>query len=188
MRGANLDDRLDAVADYYRLGPSERTRLRSAAEAFLGSEIAERMRAAGRSDTEVPIYVPLNETSLVGSLDAIAWENGRLLIVDYKTGASPAERPDRAEDHALQAQCYALAGLAGGATAVEVTFAFVEHPGVVETHTFEASDAAGLRKRVLEIADSMHATPTHLVSYDPGVCDGCPALGGLCPIKQPRRR
>ena len=128
-----------------------------------------------------------------GVFDVIAREaGGRTLVVDYKTdrldGADPQALADRA--YGTQRLIYALAALRAGASQVEVVHTFLELPlrPAVAVYTREqlpaldaelSAMAGGVLSREFTVTEAPHR----------GVCDGCPAEGGLCswPIEMTRR-
>jgi ATP-dependent helicase/nuclease subunit A len=129
-----------------------------------------------------------------GVFDVIAREaGGRALVVDYKTdrldGADPQALADRA--YGTQRLVYALAALRAGAAQVEVVYTFLELPQrpAVAAYTREQASAleaelsalaGGVLRREFTVTDAPHR----------GVCDGCPAEGGLCswPLEMTRRK
>jgi hypothetical protein len=140
---------------------------------------------------EVPFAVPLQSSTLVGKLDLLARTGASALVVDYKTGEE-ALGPDSLDGHRSQADCYALAALAGGAERVEVRFVGVEtddggRPREM-SFAYTAHDAEGLCEaigaRARELADGPFEPRS---SYRPGLCDDCPAARGVCPVKVPAR-
>jgi ATP-dependent helicase/nuclease subunit A len=133
------------------------------------------------------------EILIGGVFDVIAREpGGRTLIVDYKTdrldGADPQALADTA--YGTQRLVYALAALKAGADSVEVVHTFLElpqRPAVAhftraQLPTLETaleSLAGGVLRREFTVTEAPHR----------GVCDGCPAEGGLCswPLEMTRR-
>ena len=123
----------------------------------------------------------------------IAREPGGLtLVVDYKTdrldGADPQTLADAA--YGTQRLVYALAALRAGAERVEVVHTFLELPQrpAVADFTREqmpaleaalGAQADGVLRREFAVTDAPHR----------GLCDGCPAEGGLCswPLEMTRR-
>ncbi len=164
---------------------------------FAAGELCQRLgRASGvrreerfrflLSDASVPILIG-------GVFDVIAREPGGLtLVVDYKTdrldGADPQTLADTA--YGTQRLVYALAALRAGAERVEVVHTFLElpqRPAVAhftreEMPALEAAlgaQADGVLRREFTVTDAPHR----------GLCDGCPAEGGLCswPLEMTRR-
>jgi len=175
----------------FGLDDDQLTRLRQATDTFVGSTTARRLNDCEVVRREEPLRVAVSGTMVVGSIDAIGWLGNRALVVDYKTGHGPDDIDDsRRGAYELQAKTYALAAFEGGASEVEVAFCFVEHQAQTITHRFTRGvDRDGLRdeigRRINEIAEG---GTRHLPVYDRNVCEGCPALGGLCPIDAPVRR
>lgn len=178
---------LDATCRRYRLDGSARARLVATAERFLGGEIARRAYAGERVDRESPLRVPVGDTHLVGNMDLLSWTGQRALIVDYKTGEAPPKDSPRLHGYRLQASCYALAVLKGGAEEAEVVFVFVEHDEASVSFEFQKSDLVTLER---DIAGRLAAIESsdfpHLDSFRAETCRDCPA-GGLCPVKRPHR-
>ena len=83
---------------------------------------------------------------------------GSALVVDYKTGGSPAETAEQLhEKHLLQATCYAYAVLMEGYAQVECVFVRVEQaragnetqPQTV-SYRFDAADAPAIRAAIVQ--------------------------------------
>lgn len=189
--GAPSADSYELIAKRFGLDADQRTRLTRAAETFADSETARRLNGCEVVRREEPLRVPVNNTMVVGSIDAIGWLGSSAFVVDYKTGHGPDDIDDsRRGAYELQAKTYALAAFEGGASEVEVAFCFVEHQAQTITHRFtREADCEELRdeigRRITEIAEG---GTQHLPVYDRNVCEGCAALGGLCPIDAPIRR
>jgi len=189
---APSSQRLAAIARRWRLTGDAEARLRKAVEGFLRSAACREAYGAGAPAHEVPFAVPLEGATLVGKLDLLSGTEGEALVVDYKTGPD-ALAPGSVDGHRGQADCYALAALAGGATTVEVRFVGVEtdeggRPREV-SFTYSAEDAPRLREALTARARELSEGPFEpLASYAPGTCDDCPAARGVCPVKVPARR
>jgi len=176
-----------AAAARYALDAADAARLESAVNGFVHSELGVRAHGGARVGKEVPLRVRLGPSVLQGNIDLISWDGLSALVVDYKTGKAPSGGDDRRDAaYQLQAQCYALAALESGAEDVEVAFCFVEHGCRAVTFRFTRDDVERVRseleRRVQSIVDD---EITHLATYDAGVCEQCPALGGICPIDRP---
>lgn|GEM_PF-1289372 len=212
LEGSDVTTAVRKVSARERLDAETTKRLADAAGRFLGGSLARRVRAAERFACEQPLLVPLGENVLIGSLDLIAWQGGHALIVDYKTGGAKegaagaggagsdkagggtgAAGVDAAGaggehdgDRLLQAQCYALAALGAGADSVEVVFAFIERDGEDKVFKFAADEHDHLRTEIQGIANlASTAGIRPLASYEPGLCDTCPALGVICSVQAP---
>jgi ATP-dependent exoDNAse (exonuclease V) beta subunit len=185
-------ERLAAIARRWELTTGGAVRLRSAVEGFLRSEACRDAHADEPPAHEVPFAVPLAGATLVGKLDLLASTAGGALVIDYKTGAT-ALGSDSQGEHRAQADCYALAALAGGAKTVEVRFVGVEtdeRGGPRDmSFAYAAGDAATLREALSTRAGALAAGPFEpLSAYMPGLCDDCPAARGVCLVKVPPRR
>jgi ATP-dependent exoDNAse (exonuclease V) beta subunit len=162
---------------------------------FTAGELCRRLgRATGVRREERFRFLLGSAGVLVGGVfDVIAREpGGRTLIVDYKTdrldGADPQALADTA--YGTQRLVYALAALKAGAEHVEVVHTFLEMPGRPAVAHFTRDQllalesalgalAGGVLRREFTVTDAPHR----------GVCDGCPAEGGLCswPLELTRR-
>ena len=144
------------------LSVEQRDRLDAALERWFASDIASRMGACESVSPEAPFLVrvggPCDAAYLEGEIDLLGCvapagtreqPAGSALVVDYKTGGSPAETAEQLhEKHLLQATCYAYAVLSEGYAQVECVFVRVEQdradaPGQPQTvsYRFDAADA-----------------------------------------------
>ena len=128
-----------------------------------------------------------------GALDVLAREpGGAMLVVDYKSDRlEEADPREQVESHyATQRLVYALAALRAGADRVEVAHLFLEAPRDPVTAAFSASDAPRLERELAELAAGVLAREfTVADAPHRGLCNGCPAEGGLCswPLAMTRR-
>ena len=121
---------------------------------------------------------------LKGFIDLMAWQNdGSLLIIDYKTGASEKTHGD----YRAQADCYALAGLCRGIQEVKVLMVRPEvrdSLGEPEVFAFDyASDTREtLRTNLLATIEAMeNAETAGLDGVDRIECAAhCSMYGALC--------
>ena len=187
--GQDRGTALEAVNGRHSLTQGQRQRLERAVDAFMGSEVAIRALSGQRIAREQPMRVSLGETSLTGAIDLISWKGDVATVVDYKTGQSPEADASRLPAYKLQAECYALGAVRAGATAVSVSFVFVDHDAYTLAFEFDARDAgriaAEIEARLELIRDG--AFP-HLEAFEAAACSDCPALGGICPIDFPKGR
>ena len=118
---------------------------------------------------------------LHGRLDVLWRENGKALVVDYKSnlldGADPHEIVDA--EYRLQRLVYALACLRDGAHEVEVAYQFLERPDDVVSATFSADDLPELEAELSDAISRIRAgvfvpTPSEFA------CADCPALDLVC--------
>ncbi|HTU84741.1 MAG TPA: 3'-5' exonuclease, partial [Solirubrobacteraceae bacterium] len=160
---------------------------------FAGGELCRRLGRAIGVRREERFRFLLGNQMIGGAFDVIAREpGGRTLVVDYKTdrldGADPQELADRA--YGTQRLVYALAALRGGAAEVEVVHTFLELPQQPAVASFKHEEAPALEAKLAELARGV-LERRFAVTDAPrrGVCDGCPAEGGLCswPLEMTRR-
>lgn len=144
------------------LSAEQRDRLDAALERWFASDVASHMGACESVSPEAPFLVrvggPCDAAYLEGEIDLLGCvapagtreqPAGSALVVDYKTGGSPAETAEQLhEKHLLQATCYAYAVLLEGYAQVECVFVRVEQdrtdaPGQPQTvsYRFDAADA-----------------------------------------------
>ena len=144
------------------LSAEQRERLDAALERWFASDIAARVGVCESVSAEAPFLVrvggPCDAAYLEGEIDLLGCVApagsreqpvGSALVVDYKTGGSPAETSEQLhEKHLLQATCYAYAVLLEGYAQVECVFVRVEQdradaPGQPQTvsYRFDAADA-----------------------------------------------
>jgi RecB family exonuclease len=123
----------------------------------------------------------------VGSIDLLARDGGHAQVVDYKTGSAPLAASEAKDRYRLQGACYALAVLRGGAEQATVSFVEIER-GCRETlYEYAREHISAIEAELLGVLDRMRAGEWDPCDrYDPRTCDGCPALGGLCPVTPPR--
>jgi len=171
--------------------PAEVADLRDMVERFAASGLRERIARARRVRTELPFAFTLvppgagGRSLLVnGVVDVHAPEDdGRLMVVDYKSDALDGREPDEltAEGYSTQRLVYALAGLRGGARRVEVVHCFLEAPERLASAVYEADDAGRLEAELLGLARGVvegrfePAAEPHLE-----LCATCPGRAALC--------
>ncbi len=183
-----------ATAAQRPLGPGEADQIAALIELFLDSEIRARLSAATDVRHEERFAFLLGGDVLInGALDVLAREpGGRMLVVDYKSdrldGADPRELMLTA--YATQRLIYALAALRAGAGEVDVAHVFLEAPRDPVMASFSASEVPRLERELAGLAAGVLAR-RFAVTEQPhrGICNGCPAEGGLCswPLALTRR-
>jgi len=191
--------RVTAVARGLRLSDSEARALRETTETFLrtryGRELLARRRQA---KTEMPFGVVLGGEGgplLVGAIDVCFLGGGGAELVDYKSGRGSFEK-DRSrspgEAYELQAKCYALAALMGGAETATVRFVYPEVLGGDREprqllYRYESRDAKRIESSLLAQWEAMADKPYRATSrWCPEPCSGCPASGSVCELTDPR--
>jgi RecB family exonuclease len=131
------DSQLLAIARFFELDREETERLRVAVKRYAESDVASTVSRAETMSRETPFVLPIGGLfKLTGSIDLYARSGESATIVDYKSGRT-GEGADLAARYRLQSDCYALAALRDGRTAVHVEFV---RP--------EVSDDAGRMQRV----------------------------------------
>jgi ATP-dependent helicase/nuclease subunit A len=175
-----------AVADavrlrYPRATEEEVERIRRLAAAFSESELAARLADCAGAAAERPFAFEHDGVLLHGRLDVLHREDGRALVVDYKTNLLEGESPDEIveRDYRLQRLVYALACFRAGADEVEVVYQFLEQPDELVSTTFSREEApeleAELSAAIAQIqAGEFRPTPSDFA------CPGCPALDLVC--------
>lgn len=193
VAGSWSDERRDALARRHGLDSSTASLLDQAVGAFKSSGLLERIRAHDSVRTEAPFAVAVGDALLVGRMDVLAESSGRSLVIDFKSHGAriPSEteaKPGDAARFERQMRCYALAALAGGAEAVETAIYDVNAGDISAAWTFAAGQRAELEAELHEVLGKIARSDfAPLGRYDHASCVGCPALGGLCSIRGPRR-
>jgi ATP-dependent exoDNAse (exonuclease V) beta subunit len=158
--------------------------VRSLAAAFADSPLAQRIARARSVHREHGFAVPLAGTLLTGIVDVLARERSGQLIVDYKTDGVSAHADLLAyvdEHYGVQRRVYALAALRGGATRVDVAYAFLERPQEPIAERFVAADADRLEVELAALAQGLLAGE-YPVTATPHreLCETCPGRRALC--------
>jgi len=163
------------------LSEEERARVRGFVEAYCTSELARRVAELEGVVQEQHFTFEHDGVLLHGYLDVYHRQDGRALVVDYKTNMlgelSPEEIVD--EGYRLQRLVYALACLRAGADEVEVVYQFLERSDSVVATVFARGDTPALEAELSEAiariqAGDFRPTPSEFT------CAGCPALDVVC--------
>jgi ATP-dependent helicase/nuclease subunit A len=175
-----------AVAETVRIRYPDATdgevdRIGSLAAAFSQSQLARRLAACAGAASERPFAFEHDGVLLHGRLDVLHREDGRALVVDYKTNQLEGESPDEVveRDYRLQRLVYALACFRAAADEVEVVYQFLEAPDELVTTTFVRDQMpeleAELSTAIAQIqSGDFRPTPSEFA------CSGCPALDLVC--------
>ncbi len=174
-------ERLEGIARCHGLSSSAAPELRSAVTAFTDSELGARALASKCILTEVPVAVRTESALFVGTIDLLAWEGDRALVVDHKSGEMAEDGADR---RLLQAECYAWPLLRGGASVVDVVFASVaggEASGPrTEAYTFTCAERGRIEARLTASIEAVCAERAFDPTPSREVCSGCAAAPGVC--------
>ena len=166
---------------YPAASEAELERIAGLVEAYCRSPLALRIATLAGARPERPFAFEHDGVLLHGRLDVLWREDGKALVVDYKSnllnGADPHEIVEA--DYRLQRLVYALACLRDGAQEVEVAYQFLEQPDDVVSATFSADDLGELESRLSDAISRIRAgvfvpTPSEFA------CADCPALDLVC--------
>jgi ATP-dependent helicase/nuclease subunit A len=164
---AVTDEELERIGDFVR--------------SYCDSDVARRIAGLSGVTVERPFAFEHDGVLLHGRLDVLHRENGRALVLDYKTNvleeASPEELVET--EYRVQRLVYALACLNAGAEEVEVVYHFLERPDAVVTTTYDRSCVEELEAELSAAVDRIRSgefrpTPSEYA------CAGCPALDIVC--------
>jgi ATP-dependent exoDNAse (exonuclease V) beta subunit len=150
-------------------------------DSWAGSALAGRVRGLDGAQPELPFAFEIDGVLIRGRFDLYhQGADGSALVVDYKTNRlgelTPDELVERSYRH--QVAIYALAALLGGATSVEVAYAFLDGPDAVAVRHFTADDVPALQDG---IRGSLGPILEGRFEANPGPwCADCPALDLLC--------
>jgi len=149
--------------------------------AYCESSLAQRIAGLEGATVERPFAFEHDGVLLRGRIDVFHLQDGRALIVDYKTnvleGASPAEVVER--EYTLQRLVYALACLRGGAEEVEVVYQFLERPEDLVTLGYTAENLPALEAELSTAIAAIQAGEFRPTPSD-YACPTCPALDLVC--------
>jgi ATP-dependent exoDNAse (exonuclease V) beta subunit len=173
---------LDPVRSWYpAVTDEELERIGAFVVAYCESELAARVAALDGAAAERPFAFEHEGVLLHGRLDAFWREDGRALVLDYKTNSLAEGAPEEIveADYRLQRLVYALACFRSGADAVEVVYHFLERPDAVVSTAFRREDVPALEADLSEAiariqAGDFRPTPSEFT------CAGCPALDRVC--------
>jgi ATP-dependent exoDNAse (exonuclease V) beta subunit len=150
--------------------------------AYCGSELAKRIAALGGARPERPFAFEQDGVLLRGRLDVLWRQNGRALVLDYKTNLLEERRPHDivADEYGLQRAVYAAVCLLAGAEEVEVVYQFLERPDDVVSETYGTDRLVELRGMV-GAAIGRALSGEYAPSPSAYACQGCPLLDLTCP-------
>jgi ATP-dependent helicase/nuclease subunit A len=170
------------VRDWYPAATGEELeRVRGFVGSYCGSELAARVARLEGCAKERHFTFEHDGVLLHGYLDVFHAEDGRALVLDYKTNSLAEGTPEEIveQDYRLQRLVYALAAFRAGADEVEVVYHFLERPDAVVATRFLRAEAptleAELSAAIARIRrGEFRPTPSDFV------CAGCPALDVVC--------
>jgi ATP-dependent exoDNAse (exonuclease V) beta subunit len=170
-------ERLQAIARHERLSAEDAQRLEATVEALGEGPLARELTAATEVTREMPFAIPLAGVVLVGSIDAIALQPDRVLVIDYKTG-DPSAADD--ESRRLQAACYALPAIRWAGRPACVAFVYAD--GTEERMDMDEDALQELLSRqVTPLIDGIVGGEfAPLPEYEHLLCTSCPGSAGLC--------
>ncbi len=166
---------------YPAVTEEELERIRGFVSSYCDSELGRRIAGLAGAVPERPFAFEHDGVLLHGRLDVHWSDDGRALVLDYKTNSLAEGTPEEIvrADYRLQQLVYALACFRAGADEVEVVYHFLERPDAVVSTTFARDDLdtleAELSAAIARIDEGdFHPTPSEFT------CAGCPALDRVC--------
>jgi hypothetical protein len=166
---------------YQAVSDEELDRIAGLVDSYCRSALASRLAALAGARPERPFAFEHDGVLLHGRLDVLWRENGKALVVDYKSnaleGADPQEIVD--SEYRLQRLVYALACLRDGAHDAEVVYQFLERPEDVVSATFTVGDLPELESELSAAIGRIRAGQFHPTPSD-FACPDCPALDLVC--------
>ena len=180
--GAPAPPDLEQVRAWYGgVTDEELERIGSLVRAYCDSDLARRVAALPGTTVERPFAFEHDGVLLHGRLDVLQQEDGRALVVDYKTNMLDEASPEGVveDEYRVQRLVYALACFRAGADQVEVVYHFLERPDEVVSTTYQRSELASLEGELSAAiarirAGEFRPTPSEQA------CAGCPALDVVC--------
>src|SRR5512133_2182280 len=166
---------------YPSVSEEELTRIAGFLRTYCESDVAQRIAALPGTTVERSFAFEHNGVLLHGRLDVLHRENGRALVLDYKTNTLENMSPEEIVEHEYRAQrlVYALACFRAGAEEVEVVYQFLERPDAVVSTIFRRSELPALEAELSEAIARVRAGD-FLPTPSEQACAGCPALDVVC--------
>jgi ATP-dependent helicase/nuclease subunit A len=170
------------------LSEAESADLASLVAGFAAGALCRRLAATGRMRREAafafPLVTPRGEVTVNGVVDVMGEEDGRRLVVDYKSDHVEADEDLDARtrrDYEVQRLIYAVAALRDGAGEVEVVHCFLERPDDPVSGVFSAAEMEQLEARLSELAAGV-LERDFPVTVEPhrNLCATCPGRAALC--------
>jgi ATP-dependent helicase/nuclease subunit A len=176
---------------YPAVADEELERIGAFVRSYCDSGLARRVAGLSGVTVERPFAFEHDGVLLHGRLDVLHREDGRALVLDYKTNTLEEGTPEEIveAEYRVQRLVYALACFRAGVAEVEVVYHFLERPDAVVSTTYERGEVPVLEAELSAAIDRIRAgdfrpTPSEYA------CAGCPALDVVCagprlPTKHP---
>ena len=173
---------LDQVLSWYPAATAaELARVGGLVEAYCASPLAARLAGLDDARSERPFAFEHDGVLFHGVLDVLQLENGRALVVDFKSNLlgelSPTDVVE--SEYRLQRLVYAIACFRAGADEVKVVYQFLERPDEIVEETFGRGELPALESELSEAVARIQAGrfPPRPSEF---ACAGCPALDVVC--------
>ncbi len=159
----------------------ELERIGNFVSAYCDSELAGRIAGLPEATVERPFAFEHDGVLLHGRLDVLHRQDGRALVVDYKTNMLEDAPPEEIveQEYRVQRLVYALACFRAGAEEVEVVYHFLERPDAVVSTTYERAELPALEAELSEAISRIRAGEFRPTPSEQA-CAGCPALELVC--------
>ncbi len=155
---------------------------RELAARFQTSDLARRACSATRVEREFDFIVGVGDCIVEGRIDLWFEEDGRIVLVDYKTDDVDADgAADRAGSYALQLHLYALALERITGRMPSQALLYFLRPDTVIPVRVEPEDLEAARKCVRAFQEAQ--SEMHFPAKRDGHCRRCPFYRGLCPAE-----
>ena len=173
---------LEQVRTWYpAVTEEELERIAPFVSVYCESELARRIAGLPGTTVETPFAFEHDGVLLHGRLDVLHRQDGRAVVLDYKTNTLEESTPEDIVEHEyrLQRLVYALACFRAGADEVEVVYHFLERSDAVVSTTYRREEIPDLEAELSEAIARIRAgefkpTPSEYA------CAGCPALDVVC--------
>jgi ATP-dependent helicase/nuclease subunit A len=181
LSSPTLPDLEQVRAWYPAVTDEELERIRGLVTAYCDSDVARRVAELPGASVERPFAFEHDGVLLHGRLDVLQRQDGRAVVVDYKTNILEEALPEEIveEEYRLQRLVYALACFRAGAEEVEVVYQFLERPDAVVSTTFERAELPALESELSEAIGRIRAGQ-FMPTPSEQACAGCPALDVVC--------
>jgi ATP-dependent exoDNAse (exonuclease V) beta subunit len=148
---------------------------RALAQRFLDSDLGRRAEAAGRVNREFDFLIEAGGTLLSGQIDLWFEEQGRIIVVDYKTDRNLDE--DRLRAYEMQLRLYAMALGRGLGRPVDEAWLFGLREGAAHAVDLEGEEESLRPLRELQSAERSLDFPLRIAPR----CQWCPYYEDACP-------